>query len=243
MVLATHFGAMTAIPSPGEGAQMLAIARSPLPEREIWVWEAPAAATPLELADAALRVVQQALSLPSPPALRLVTRDAQPVGEDPIAADQAVLLGLGRVIAIEHPELDCRLADLPPRAPVTLAETLPADASEAAWRDGVWQVPRLVRAELPSEPAFATGGIHLVTGGLGGLGPLLAAWLLERGATGVVLMARTARPELTLPPCVTAALGDVAEPRDVRRVLDAIGSELRGTSILPARSATPPSSV
>ena len=88
--------------------------------------------------------------------------------------------------------------------------------------------PRLRRVALPHEPEFATTGTHLVSGGLGGLGPLLAAWLLQHGAEHVVLMARAARPEITLPAGVTVALGDVTSETDVRRVIDAIGADLRG---------------
>ena len=226
-LLAEYFAVTATVASPGAGEQMLAIASAPRPERETVVWEAPAGRTPLDLADAALHVAQQALDRPSPPALRLVTRGAQSVG-DVTAPEQAVLLGLGRVIAIEHPELDCRLIDLPAAAPLTLVDAAPAAAREAIWRDGVWHTPRLTRVALPHEPSFATTGTHLVSGGLGGLGPLLATWLLQHGAERVVLMARTARHEITLPAGVIVALGDVTSESDVRRVIAAIGTELRG---------------
>ncbi|MDR3537685.1 MAG: polyketide synthase dehydratase domain-containing protein [Acetobacteraceae bacterium] len=223
-LLAEQFDAVVPVASPGAGEQMLAIASAPRPERETLVWEAPEGMTPLDLADAALRVAQHVLAQPDPPALRLVTRGAQPAG-GPVDADQTVLLGLGRVIAIEHPELDCRLVDLPPGAPLALAQAVPAGAREAAWRGGAWQTPRLTRTALPAEPAFATSGTHLITGGLGGIGPLLAAWLLEQGAEKVVLLARTPRPDIALPPGVTVAIGDVTSAEDVRRV---VGPDLRG---------------
>ena len=88
-LLAEYDGASATVASPGAGEQMLAIASAPRPERETLVWEAPAGQTPLDLADAALHVAQQALDRPSPPALRLVTRGAQPVG-DVTAAEQGL---------------------------------------------------------------------------------------------------------------------------------------------------------
>ncbi len=227
-LLLERFGDAATIDSPGGGAQVLAIAQAPRAERETMVWQAPAGLAPLDLADAALQAVQRVLAMPDPPALRLVTRGAQPVGTAPIAADQAVLLGLGRVIALEHPELDCRLVDLPPDAPLDASAGAPPEAREAAWRDGAWHLPRLARASLPREPVFATGGVHLVSGGLGGLGPPLAAWLRAHGAERVVLMARTARPGVALPDGVEVMVGDVAVPADVERIVAACGPALRG---------------
>jgi SAM-dependent methyltransferase/NAD(P)-dependent dehydrogenase (short-subunit alcohol dehydrogenase family)/acyl carrier protein len=287
-VLEERFATVVPVASPGDGDQMLAIARGPKPARETLVWEAPPGLAPLDLADAALQMAQRALAQPAPPALRIITRCAQPVSMTPggtqfgsmqsggmqsvdtapgdmrsggthsagtpsggmqsavatpggmltggahsvdtisLAAEQAVLTGLGRVIAIEHPELDCRLVDLPTGAPVALADRMPRDAREAAWRDGKWYAPRLARLALPHEPSFVTSGTHLVTGGLGGLGLLLATWLLEHGAQQVVLMARSVRPSVELPPHVVVEPGDVARMSDVQRVIGVIGADLRG---------------
>ncbi len=229
-LLAERFAEIASVGSPG-GEQMLAVARAPLPERETLVWEAGSDLPALDLAATALQVAQDVLAGPSPPALRLVTRGAQPVGTLPIATEQGALLGLGRVVAIEHPELDCRLVDLPPGAPLGLAAEAPSASTEAAWRDGVWHVPRLVRARLPGEAPFATGGTQLITGGLGGLGPRLAEWLLQHGAERVVLMGRAGRSIPDLPPGVEVMLGDVAEASEVARVvaaIDAAGPPLRG---------------
>ncbi|MEO8693818.1 MAG: type I polyketide synthase [Acidimicrobiales bacterium] len=48
------------------------------------------------------------------PRLWLVTRGAQPVDAAPMAAHQAVVWGLGRVVATERPERRCTLIDLDP---------------------------------------------------------------------------------------------------------------------------------
>jgi acyl carrier protein/NAD(P)-dependent dehydrogenase (short-subunit alcohol dehydrogenase family) len=213
------------------GEEILAIARAPLSERDIRVWEADPNTSALDLTEDALRNIRKALAADVPPSFRFVTRGAQPLAPVPIAPAQAVLLGLGRVAAIEHPELDSRLVDLPPGAPAALARSAPSGTTEAAWRDGKWYVPRLERMKLRIEPVFSISGTQLITGGLGGLGPLLAGWLRQSGAERVVLMSRRERPGLDLTPGVEVSLGDVAEVGDVARVIasiDANGPPLRG---------------
>ncbi|WP_203073865.1 type I polyketide synthase [Falsiroseomonas ponticola] len=218
-VLAERFGAVEIVPAPG-GAQAIAIARAPRPARACRVAEPASAAE-------ALAAAQQAASAAEPMALQLLTRGAQPVG--PVTRpDLAALIGLGRVVALEHPELDLRLLDLPPGEE---PPPPPEGEREAAWRDGAWHVPRLKRVALPPGPGFATSGTHLVTGGLGGLGPLLAEWLLARGAERVVLMARRPAAGTPLPARCDVMIGDVADADAVRRIVAAIEAEgppLRG---------------
>ncbi|HTN83816.1 MAG TPA: SDR family NAD(P)-dependent oxidoreductase, partial [Sorangium sp.] len=86
--------------------------------------------------------------------LWLVTRGAQAVGDRDVAAAQAPLLGLGRVVAMEHPELRCARVDLDPARPAgeiqaLLAELLADEAEEeVALRGEERRVARLAsRAE------------------------------------------------------------------------------------------------
>ncbi|SFK44369.1 type I polyketide synthase [Falsiroseomonas stagni] len=220
-VLAGFFEAVDLVPAPG-GAQAVAIARRPRPTRPIRSIE-PNGTDALTFATRALAAAQDAARETQPPALHLVTRGAQPAAGAVTQPAQAALIGLGRVIALEHPELDARLLDVPagdtPPPP-------PEGEREAAWRDGAWHVPRLKRVTLPPGPGFVTSGTHLVTGGLGGLGPLLAAWLLDRGAERVVLMARRAHEGEPLPAGCTVMQGDVADAAAVRRIIAAIDAEL-----------------
>ncbi|MBI1357398.1 MAG: SDR family NAD(P)-dependent oxidoreductase [Acidobacteria bacterium] len=87
------------------------------------------------------------------PRLYLVTRGA--VAVDPAEAvdglDQAPLWGLGRTLALEHPELVCTRVDLQPGDPEAAerlgAELCAADAEDQiAYRDGQRYVARLERA-------------------------------------------------------------------------------------------------
>src|SRR5690606_9314109 len=86
----------------------------------------------------------------TPARLWLVTRGAQPAGECVPSLAQAPLVGLGNVIAAEHPELACVRFDLDVRSrpdePERLFETIwQADAEDRiALRDDARLVPRLV---------------------------------------------------------------------------------------------------
>lgn len=89
--------------------------------------------------------------------LCLITRGAQPIDGMPVAAEQAPIWGLGRVIANEHPELRARCVDLGWGTEVEEARSLAAtlldgDAeNELALRDG----ERLRPSLRPFDPAEA----------------------------------------------------------------------------------------
>jgi acyl transferase domain-containing protein/trans-aconitate methyltransferase/acyl carrier protein len=84
------------------------------------------------------------------PRLWLVTRGVQPVGDGDVDVTASPLLGLGRAVAMEHPELRCARVDLDPAPGTELdaltAELLADDAEEEiAWRRGTRHVSRLTR--------------------------------------------------------------------------------------------------
>ncbi len=102
-----------------------------------------------------LRLIQQLarFKFARPPALWLVTRGAQAIGEEEVAAVQSPLWGMGRVAALEHPELGCRLVDLAPQesagddARRLVAELVShGDEPQVAYRGGDRLVARLVPA-------------------------------------------------------------------------------------------------
>lgn len=168
------------------------------------------------------------------PCLWLVTRGAQAVnGHHVEQVAQSPLWGMGKVIALEHPELNCVCVDLDPKAPdvarVILEEITSATSEDqVAFRDGTRYVARLVRSKPPAswlrsesfrlegselgtldigkivvtQPkgigdapsdtvSFREDSSYLITGGLGGLGLLVAQWLVERGAKNLVLVGRS----------------------------------------------------
>ena len=99
-----------------------------------------------------------AMSYRDAPRLWLLTRGAQSVSGESPAVALAPLLGLGRSIALEHPELRCSRLDLDPTRPfdeaaAVVAELVADDAEEElALRDGQRWVSRLIRRALKTAP-------------------------------------------------------------------------------------------
>ncbi|AUX47812.1 polyketide synthase [Sorangium cellulosum] len=92
-----------------------------------------------------------------PPRLWLVTRGAQPAGAEasPLSIAQAPIWGLGRTLALEHPELGCTRVDLSPAwAPDQAARALVRELSsqdgedQIALRPGARYVARLARSSF-----------------------------------------------------------------------------------------------
>ncbi|NTX34336.1 SDR family NAD(P)-dependent oxidoreductase [Myxococcus sp. CA033] len=156
---------------------------------------------------AALRLAQALMRKGAESAARLwlCTRGSQAVGGvtggSPLYAP---LWGLGRVMALEHPEVWGGLLDLDPSASEGEVETLWRELSgadeedQSAFRGGVRYVARLV----PSAPApgltpvaLRADAAYLVTGGLGGLGLHVAKWLVSKGARHLVLLGRRGLPD------------------------------------------------
>ncbi len=113
------------------------------------------------------------------------------------APAQSQTWGLGRVVALEHPDRWGGLIDLPAeldeRASGRLAAVLAGAEDQVALRHTGVSVRRLVRAPLGAEPGtrqWRPTGTVLLTGGTGALGPHLVRWLAARGAERVVLPGR-----------------------------------------------------
>lgn len=188
--------------------------------------------------------------------LWLVTWGAQAVqsGDRIDGLCQSPLWGLGKVLDLELPDLPCTRIDLDPRATDAsaaghllaelLAEPLAssqpgvdgARENQIAYRQGERTVARLARAPRPSqtepEPLTVGGdGVYLITGGLGGLGLLMADWLVEQGARHLLLMGRSQPTPGTAARLeklrqrgaeIVVAQADVADEAAVARVLAAI---------------------
>ncbi|MEK7785300.1 MAG: zinc-binding dehydrogenase, partial [Chloroflexota bacterium] len=89
--------------------------------------------------------------------LWLVTRGAQAVNDSPVAVAQSPLWGLGKVIALEHPELHCMRIDLDPAADSVdslIAEIASPDSEDQiALRGGVRHAARLARVKAEKRQA------------------------------------------------------------------------------------------
>ncbi|WP_293112382.1 type I polyketide synthase [Moorena sp. SIO4G3] len=132
------------------------------------------------------------------PRLWVVTRNTQAVTKTNLQLQQAPLLGLARVMVLEHPELETVCIDLNSHQvneiEMLLEEILfPEPEEQVAFRDGERYVPRLKRADAKNiaQPAeINSSGRYLITGGLGALGLQVANYLVEQGARHLLLVGR-----------------------------------------------------
>jgi acyl transferase domain-containing protein/surfactin synthase thioesterase subunit/acyl carrier protein len=190
---------------------------------------------------------------PQMPRLWLVTRNSQAAtsGSPPIEPLPAILWGLGRTAASEHPKFWGGLVDLaaPGGTPEVQAEELlrelwnPDKEKQVAIRPTGRMVARLMRLPRGAEhqaPLFREDASYLISGGLGSLGLRVAGWMAARGARRMVLTSRRA-PQAQAAETVRAfeakgirtvvAIGDITKEADVDRILGEIRatmSPLRG---------------
>jgi len=114
----------------------------------------------------ALHLVQALIRSEQRPRLWIVTRGAQAVGGEavPLRVAQAPLWGLGRSLALEHPELGTRRVDLDPGdaddVEGLVRELTGGDEDQVALRGGVRHVARLRGARSP-ETSGPTGAVEL----------------------------------------------------------------------------------
>ncbi len=194
------------------------------------------------LFNAARRLIAAIAEMGVAPRLYLLSRNAQPVSEgDRANPAHAVLWGLGRTLALEHPEFWGGVIDVDELVPDSVVARYVADEAGAGdgedqvvYRAGQRRVPRLQRA-YPT--ATAPAALHkdrsyLVVGATGNIGPHLIRELAESGAGTVVAVSRNPGTKLdelaaslsgtTL---VTAA-ADAADESSLSAVFDRFGADL-----------------
>ncbi|GAB2809259.1 hypothetical protein GCM10027073_47390 [Streptomyces chlorus] len=183
------------------------------------------------------------------------TRGAVSVGRDdrltrPV---QGTLWGLGRVIALEHPDRWGGLVDLPETLDARSGARLTAVLAGLDGEDQIAVRPtgiygrRLTHAAPTAdspERRWQGRGTALITGGTGGIGGRVARWMIERGAGHVVLTSRRGedapgaaalRAELEgLGARVTIAACDAADRDALTGVLAAIPAEFPLASVFHA---------
>lgn len=163
---------------------------------------------------------------------------------DPVSPATAALKGLVRALAFEHPDMRATLLDLDvthdPMTALTAELNGPGGDDLIARRGEHRFVERLSHATLDSgkhNPVVRPGAAYVVTGGLGGLGLVVARWLVDRGAGRVVLggrsepddQQRTVLAELEARAEIVVVRGDVTAPGVAESLIDAAGrTELRG---------------
>ncbi|MBJ7339969.1 type I polyketide synthase [Mycolicibacterium sp.] len=189
-------------------------------------------------------LVEELLSLPSPPRLHFLTRNAQPVADGERAnAVQAVLWGLGRTLALEHPEIWGGMVDVDDSVPAVLAARYVlaevqqgAPEDQVVYRAGARHVPRLRRL---TPPRVTSGELdqstsHLVIGATGRIGPYLIQQLADMGAGTIVAVSRNPDGRLDDVGRRLAATGttlvvvaaDAADPVAMAALFDRFGADL-----------------
>jgi phthiocerol/phenolphthiocerol synthesis type-I polyketide synthase B len=196
------------------------------------------------LFDVGRRIAVAMAGMTDPGRLVFLTRNAQPVAEgDRANPGHAVLWGLGRTLALEHPEIWGAVVDLDELVPDRLAARyLLAEATtddgedQVVYRDGVRRVARL-RPTTPPQTAgdgLDPAGSHLVVGATGNIGPRLIQQLADMGATTVVAVSRNPGDRLRELGDTLAARGvslvtvaaDAADEESMRAVFDRFGADL-----------------
>jgi phthiocerol/phenolphthiocerol synthesis type-I polyketide synthase D len=182
-----------------------------------------------------------------PPRLWLVSRNGLALNEDdPGDPTIGALKGLVRVLAFEHPDLRTTLVDLDTAddtvVPLITELGLTRSDDVIAWRKQHRYVERLSRALLgrrEHDVVVRRDGAYIVTGGLGGIGLVVARWLVDRGAARVVLNGRSeptdeqrrVLAELEESAEIAVVKGDISAPDVARRLVGAAeetGLALRG---------------
>ena len=157
----------------------------------------------IHLSDAeSLRALVQAMLRESVTApIHAVTRGVHGFHTSPTETSvrQGAVWGLGRTLAVEHPELWGGLIDAD--ANTTAVEVLSAidgagDEDQIALWGGRQYVARLTpdAAPVTAFTGCRADGSYLITGGLGVLGLEIAKWLAQQGARHVVLTGRSPVP-------------------------------------------------
>ena len=135
--------------------------RAALAEVDNVLYAPSSAGTPIDVASAydlfneARALVEELISMLSPPRLFIVTRNAQPVMEgDRANPTHAVLWGLGRTLALEHPEIWGGVIDVDESMPAVLtARRVLAEAGQAG---GDRRGPGRLPGRCPARAASGT---------------------------------------------------------------------------------------
>jgi len=130
-------------------------------------------------------------------------------GGETLNPEKATVLGAGKVIPLEYPNINCRSVDIIVSEPRTKSEqrlikqllgefsTEPSD-SAVAYRAGSRWVQAFERIHLDPPAGIAlrlkANGVYLITGGLGGIGLALAEFLATRVQAKLILVGRSVIP-------------------------------------------------
>jgi acyl transferase domain-containing protein/acyl carrier protein len=159
------------------------------------------------------------------------TRDV--IGGDVTRPGHATAVGVVAVLPLELPaalsarHLDAATpGDLAALATEVAVPPSGEQGETVALRNGRRWVPGLAPVPLPEEaPVLRTGGVYLVTGGLGGIGITVAEDLATRYRAKLVLLTRTGLPPRDRWPALAGTGGRVGRAIAAIRRIEAAGGE------------------
>jgi acyl transferase domain-containing protein/thioesterase domain-containing protein len=140
-------------------------------------------------------------SAPGPVRLIEVVRSALPAAGLPARPADAMALGVALVGRREYPNVTARVIDVDDATTVAaIVDDVLADGDAVvSHRDGARLTPGLEPALVPSPGedtvTFRDGGTYLITGGLGGVGHVLAEHLASHHRASLVLVSSSEVPE------------------------------------------------
>jgi NAD(P)-dependent dehydrogenase (short-subunit alcohol dehydrogenase family)/acyl carrier protein len=142
--------------------------------------------------------------------IKVISNNLQEVvGDEALSPEKATLLGPCRVVAQEYPNIQCASIDIVlPKSGTQqekelqdlILDELAAKTSDpfVAYRGShrwvqIFEPIRLEKLDY-RKPRLRDNGVYLITGGLGGIGLVLAEYLTQRVKAKLVLIGRTALP-------------------------------------------------
>jgi acyl transferase domain-containing protein/acyl carrier protein len=163
----------------------------------------------LHLSFYSLLYLAQSIGDAAPTRLSVISSNAQAVnGQETICPEKATTVGLCKVIPQEYLNVSCRSIDvvIPPAGKSTerLVERLLAEVTDefsdpvVALRGNLRWLPAYEETRLDRVSAYSTRlrrqGVYLITGGLGGVGSLLAEYLARAVKARLILLGRSPLP-------------------------------------------------
>lgn len=170
--------------------------------------------------------LQQVGSLPGDCRLTLLTAMAAPVESSRVLPTHAGLLGMGKSLHLEWPQL--RAIDADEHLTVSqLLQELTQEDFCAAWRQG----RRFVEKMLPYRPTAASArpvdeGTYVITGGFGGMGKTFWQAMHRQCPNAHLVLLQRSEPAQALPQGVHAYCVDVADKAQMEACFAQIKAEL-----------------
>ncbi|MCK4258242.1 MAG: SDR family NAD(P)-dependent oxidoreductase [Halanaerobiales bacterium] len=155
--------------------------------------------------------------------------------EEKIIPENATLLGFGKVVRKEYPNLVCRCLDIDDDTPIeSILEELEANVEwyNVAYRKGVRYVEEFREIDIETKKErdiqIHSDGVYVITGGTGGIGLEVAKYLSAEKKVNFALINRSKFPEKKKWDKILKESGD---QRIIRKINDLISIEANGSCI------------